>query len=158
MMDRIGTILQSLGTFTPVRVTSRIGAALFSHMKTVTLFVCFLLAATFAFAASIDGKWVSERKMERDGNSFTIVQTFDLKSDGSKVTGKLSMVFGDQEPRTTEIKDGKIDGNKFQFAAVISTPNGDITTTYKGTVDGDSLKGTAAREGGQERPFEAKKK
>ncbi len=123
-----------------------------------TVLVGLFLLAGFAAAASIDGKWVSERKMERDGQSFTIVQTFDLKSDGNKVTGTVSMQFGDMEPRSMEIKDGKLDGNKFSFATQMSTPNGDFKMVYEGTVEGETLKGTASREGGNPRPFEAKKK
>lgn len=123
-----------------------------------TLLVCFLLAATFAFAASIDGKYVSERKMERDGNTMVIVQTFDLKSEGGKLTGSLTMQFGDMEPRKSDIKDGKVDGNNFSFAVTMQGPNGDMTTQYKGTLEGDTLKGNAMREGGQDRPFEAKRK
>lgn len=123
-----------------------------------TLCVCLFLLAGLAAAAAIDGKWVSERKMERDGQSFTIIQTFDLKADGSKLTGNLTMAFGDMEPRKMDIADGKVDGNKFSFAVTMSTPNGEFKTVYEGTVEGDTLKGTAAREGGQSRPFEAKKK
>ena len=117
-----------------------------------------VLLAGSALAAGIDGKWVSERKMERDGNTMTIVQTFDIKADGGKITGKISMTMGDQEPRVTEISAGKIDGSKFSFSATMQTPNGDMKTVYEGTLDGDSLKGTSAREGGQSRPFEAKRK
>jgi hypothetical protein len=127
-------------------------------MKTlITLSLTILLICGIALAAGIDGKWVSERKMERDGQSFTIKQTFDLKSDGAKLTGTLTMAFGDMEPRTIEIKDGKVEGNKFSFTTTMSTPNGDFKTVYQGTVEGDTLKGTAAREGGQDRPFEAKR-
>jgi hypothetical protein len=96
--------------------------------------------------------------MERDGQSFTIIQTFDLKSDGSKLTGTVSMVFGDREPRKMDIQDGKIDGAKFTFATVMSTPNGEFKVAYEGTVEGDVLKGTSTREGGEPRPFEAKRK
>ena len=121
-------------------------------------FLCVLLLAGLAFAAAIDGKWVSQRKMERDGQAFTITQTFDLKAEGGKLAGNVVMVFGDMEPRTIELKDGKIDGNKFSFSTTMSTPNGEFKSVYEGTVDGDTLKGTAAREGGQSRPFEAKRK
>jgi hypothetical protein len=116
------------------------------------------MLAGVALAAAIDGKWVSERKMNRNGEEMTITQTFDLKSDGAKLTGSIAMKMGDNEPRTSEIKDGKIDGNKFSFTVVMTTPNGEMKTAYEGTVEGDTLKGTAAREGGQARPFEAKKK
>jgi hypothetical protein len=123
----------------------------------ISVLTCVLLLAGAALA-SIDGKWVAERKMERDGQSFTIVQTFDLKGDGSKLAGKVTVQFGDMEPRTVDIQDGKLDGNKFSFATTMSTPNGDFKVVYSGTVDGDMLKGTAEREGGQARPFEAKRK
>ena len=116
------------------------------------------LLACSALAAGIDGKWVSERKMERDGQSMTITQTFELKTKGEKISGKITMAMGDMEPRTTEISGGKIDGNKFSFSATMQTPNGEMKTVYEGSIDGDSLKGTSAREGGQSRPFEAKRK
>jgi len=124
----------------------------------IAVSVCFLLLAGVALAAAIDGSWISVRKMERDGQAFTITQTFDLKADGSKLTGTITMAFGDMEPRKTDIKDGKIDGAKFTFTTVMSTPNGDFKMVYQGTVEGDTLKGTAEREGGQARPFEAKRK
>ena len=116
-----------------------------------------ILLAASALAGPIDGKWVAERKMERDGQSFTIVQTFELKEAGGKLTGKFSMKFGDMEPPASEIQNGKIDGNKFSFTTMMSTPNGDMKTSYSGTVEGNTLKGNAEREGGQARPFEAKK-
>lgn len=127
-------------------------------MKTlITLCVCVLMLAGVALAGAIDGKWVSERKMNRNGNEMTIIQTFDLKSEGSKLTGTVAMKMGDRDPRTNEIKDGKIEGNKFTFTVTVTTQNGEMKTVYEGTVDGDTLKGTSAREGGEGRPFEAKK-
>jgi hypothetical protein len=123
---------------------------------TVVLVCCFLLGG-IVFAASIDGKWVSVRKMERNGQSFTITQTFDLKAEGSKLTGTASIAFGEQE-RKVEVREGTIEGNKFSFATLMSTPNGEFKMVYTGTVEGDSLKGTAGREGGQSRPFEANRK
>jgi hypothetical protein len=124
-------------------------------MKLV-LTALFLLTG-LAIAGPIDGKWVSERKLERDGQTVLIVQTFDLKAEGSALAGKVAMKFGDNEAPPADIKDGKIDGSKFSFTTTMSTPNGDIKMSYSGTVEGDMLKGTAEREGGQARPFEAKK-
>jgi hypothetical protein len=108
-------------------------------------------------AADIDGKWNSERKMERDGQSFTIKQTYDFKTSGNKLTGSMTMQFGDMEPRSMEISDGKVEGNKFSFATTMRTPNGDFKMTYEGTVEGGTIKGTISREGGEPRPFEAKR-
>jgi opacity protein-like surface antigen len=127
-------------------------------MKTfLCVLVAALLCAGAVCAASIDGKWVSQRKFERDGQAMTITQTFDLKAEGSKLTGSVSMAFGDREPRKMEISNGKIDGNKFSFTTVMSTPNGEFKTNYEGTVEGNTIKGTAGREGAEPRPFEAKR-
>lgn len=127
-------------------------------MKTlVSLSLMLCLLSGLAFAAAIDGKWYSERKMNRDGQEFVIKTTFDLKSDGAKLTGTLTMAFGDMEPRSITISDGKIDGAKFSFTTVMQTPNGDFKSNWEGTVEGDAIKGTSAREGGEPRPFEAKR-
>lgn len=122
-------------------------------MKTLTsIVVCFLLVAGIAFAAGIDGKWMSERKMGEN----TIKMIFDLKADGGNLTGSVNVDRG-QGPVKADITGGKIDGNKFSFKVTMEGRNGKATTAYEGTVDGDSLKGTAAREGAEPRPFEAKR-
>jgi hypothetical protein len=119
--------------------------------------VAVLLLASVAMAAGIDGKWFSERKISRDGQEMTIKTTLDLKSAGDKLTGTLKVNFGEMEIPPMEIADGKIDGNKFTFTTTMSGPNGDMKMSYEGTVDGDAMKGTITREGGQPRPFEAKR-
>ena len=128
-------------------------------MKTLAATFVFLLVASAAvFGADIDGKWKSERTMDRNGQSVTITMVFDLKADGSKLAGSV-LSTSPRGERTAEIKDGKIDGNKFSFSTSFDTPNGAMTTKYEGSVDGAVLKGTSVREGGQaeSRPFEAKK-
>src|SRR5436309_7899971 len=118
---------------------------------TTTLILC--AASLTAFSASIDGKWSSETKFgER-----TIQNTFNLKSDGDKLMGTMEMSAGGQS-RSTDIKDGKIDGDKFKFTTVQRGKQGERTVVYEGKVDGDELKGTAKVEGmDQSRPFNAKK-
>jgi hypothetical protein len=117
-----------------------------------------VLLAGAAWAGAVDGKWAAERKIERDGQSMTIKQTMDLKTDGTKLTGTMTVAFGDMDPMSMDVKDGKVDGNNFSFTTTMSTPNGDFKMTYKGTVDGDAMKGTVEREGAEPRPFEAKRK
>ncbi len=125
----------------------------------LTILTVLVVAAGLAVAGQIDGKWVYERTMNRGGEEVTVRQTFELKSEGSTLTGKVTMQFGQMEPRTMEIQEGKIEGNKFSFKTVMETPNGTMTSVYEGTVEGDVLKGTSRREGGQGqgRPFEAKR-
>ena len=62
----------------------------------IAVLVYVFLLAGVGIAAEIDGKWIAERKLERDGQSITIKQTFDLKSEGEKLIVKLSIAFGDQ--------------------------------------------------------------
>ena len=116
-----------------------------------TLILC--AGSLSAFAASIDGKWNSEMKFgER-----TIQRTFNLKSDGSTLMGTMETSAGGQS-RSTDIKNGKIDGNKFSFSLVQRGKGGERTVVYEGTVEGDELKGTMKPEGQDEgRPFTAKK-
>jgi hypothetical protein len=124
--------------------------------------VCCLLLAGTALAAGIDGKWYAERKMERDGQSFVVKTTLDLKSSGNKLTGTVTTSFGEKELPPAEVKDGKLDGNKFSFTTIARFGDNEFKTKYEGTVDGDTIKGTAMREGGQgggqPRPFEARRK
>ena len=128
-------------------------------MKTLAAtFVLLFVASVALCGADIDGKWKSERTMERNGQSVTITMVFDLKSEGTKLTGTVTSTTPRGE-RKTDITDGKIEGNKFSFTVSFDTPNGAITTKYEGTIDGAVMKGTSVREGGQgePRPFEAKK-
>jgi len=56
-------------------------------MRTLlTVLVIACLVAGVALASGIDGKWYSERKMERDGNTMVIKTTFELKSDVGEET------------------------------------------------------------------------
>ncbi len=121
--------------------------------KFVITTVILCAASLTAFAASIDGKWTSETKFgER-----TIQNTFNLKSDGGTLTGTIESSAGGQS-RSTDIKDGKLDGDKFKFSAVQRGKQGERTVVYEGTVEGNELKGTIKPEGmDQGRPFTAKK-
>lgn len=120
------------------------------------------LTLSLALAASIDGKWVSERKMQTpDGQERTIKLTMTLKSDGGTLTGSVASPGRDGEEVVTEIKEGKLDGSKFTFVTVRETQRGVMKSVYEGTLEGDTLKGTMKREGGQREmppvPFEAKR-
>ncbi len=125
-----------------------------AQMKKFVLSTLILCAASLtAFAASIDGKWTSEMKFgER-----TIQNTFNLKSDGGKLNGTMEMSAGGQS-RSTDIKDGKVEGDKFKFSVVQRGKQGERTVVYEGKVEGNELKGKMKPEGmDQGRPFSAKK-
>lgn len=120
-------------------------------MKTLLSFCAmFLMVATLGFAADIDGKWVEERKFTppNGGEERTITTTFELKAAGATLTGKITTSGMGPEPRTAEIKEGKIDGSNFSFKVTMTTQRGESTTLYTGTVAGNELKGKREREGG----------
>jgi len=99
------------------------------------------LLALSAFAADVTGKWVAEMP-GRGGQTHEV--TFNLKADGSALTGTVSGPRGD-----TDITDGKIDGDQISFAQVLDFNGNQVKILYKGTLAGDQLTLTRSHEGGQ---------
>ncbi|MBY0503239.1 MAG: hypothetical protein K2X03_04995 [Bryobacteraceae bacterium] len=116
-------------------------------MKKINLMIAgLLMAAVAVFAAGIDGKWTAEMSARnRDGEVTKVMTTFDLKASGETLTGTVATA----GPRaaSAEIIEGKLAGNKFSFKTKQTTKKGENIMVWEGTVDGDSLKGTRAREG-----------
>jgi hypothetical protein len=98
------------------------------------------LLALSAFAADVTGKWVAEMP-GRDGQTHEV--TFNLKTDGSTLSGTVSGPQGD-----TEITDGKIDGDQVSFAQVMDFNGNQVKVLYKGAISGDQITFTRSHEGG----------
>jgi len=88
--------------------------------------ILFLLAAVVAAAADVDGRWSGT--ISGPKGDFKI--TFNLKADGTKLTGTAETPNGKQP-----ISDGKIDGDKISF----KTHVGDNDIDHDGTVSGDTI-------------------
>lgn len=100
--------------------------------KKLLFVVAILCALTLAvMAADVSGKWTWEQQ-GRNGNQ---TQTLTLKADGATLTGSLD---GGRGP--AEISEGKVDGNNISFVVKREINGNTMTTPYKGTLDGDSLK------------------
>lgn len=99
------------------------------------------LLAMAAWAADATGKWTAEFA-GRNGDTRTI--TFDLKADGATLTGTVSSAMG-----SSEIKDGKVDGDTITFTLVRQFNGNEIKTDYTGKVSADQIQFQIAREGGQ---------
>ena len=100
-----------------------------------------LCALTFALmAADVTGKWTWEQA-GRGGNTST--QTLTLKADGATLTGSLNGGRGGDQA----ITDGKVDGSKVSFTVKRNFQGTDFVTTYKGTLDGDTLNLEVTRPG-----------
>ncbi len=103
-------------------------------------------------AASIDGKWVFQTKTKpgkKGGAERTVMTTFNLKSNGSALTGTVMTAAG-KRGRIADITGGTIDGDKFTFTSVQRTRKGETKLRWSGTIEGDQLKGSRAREGARE--------
>ena len=134
-------------------------------MKIFSITTLILWAASLtAFAANINGKWISEMQVgDADGKTYSHTSTFTLNNDGGLLTGTVVQVSAAQwmselTGRSIDIKDGKLDGEKFSFKLTTESKQGERTAVYEGTVDGDRLKGIIKYRGiGMTRPFDAKR-
>jgi hypothetical protein len=106
-----------------------------------------LCALTFALvAADVSGKWTFEQAGRQGGNPTTTTVT--LKVDGSKLTGVVSRPGrGGQGTMDTEISEGKVDGGTITFKTSQDMRGTTFVTSYKGTLDGDTLKLDITRPG-----------
>lgn len=82
--------------------------------------------------SNVAGTW----SVTARGEAGSAKQTIVLKQDGNKLTGTF------QGPRQSGTIEGMIDGNKIVFHV-----NERNALDYKGTVDGDSMKGTLSGRG-----------
>src|ERR1700685_597661 len=99
-------------------------------MKTLRILLIGCLATAAIWAADVTGKWTAEME-GLGGNTMTV--NMNLKADGDKLTGTVSGRNGD-----TDITDGKIDGDNITFKVVREFNGNQMTSVYKGKVDGDT--------------------
>ena len=108
--------------------------------RIVFLVAGFLLAGvTLAMAADVNGKWVAQVP-GRGGQ--TRETTFNFKVEGTKLTGTVSGMQGDNP-----ISDGKIAGDDISFTVTANFGGNEVKLLYKGKVAGDEIKFTRTREG-----------
>jgi hypothetical protein len=91
----------------------------------------FCALAMVALAADVSGKWTWEQQGRNGATTSTLV----LKASGSTLTGTLDGGRGG----ALEITDGKVDGNNVSFTVKRDMGGQTVSTSYKGTLDGDTL-------------------
>ncbi len=108
-----------------------------TYTKTVflTVLTLSLVSLTSASEAGVTGKWKGQFESQIGLQKYT----FDLKSDGEKLTGKA---IGEREMGTNEvvITEGKITGDQVSFVEPLKFDDNEIRIEYKGTVAGDEIK------------------
>jgi hypothetical protein len=97
------------------------------------LALAFTLSVSAQEAAKVGGNW----DLMMHGSQGAMKVTLTLQQDGNKLTG-IS-----KGPKGESPVEGKVEGNKIHFTIRRTTPNGERLLEYNGTVDGDSMKGTA---------------
>jgi hypothetical protein len=85
-------------------------------------------------AANVAGSWTMSVQTRRG----TMDQAMTIQQDGNTIKGTLQGRRGDTPFQ------GSVDGNKITFNVTRQTQRGTFTMKYDGTIDGDSMKGTAS--------------
>jgi len=122
-------------------------------MKKATLVALALLAvlSVAAWAVDVSGTWTLSSP-GRDGTMMT--RDITIVQEGNKLKVTLPPGPRGGDPTTVE---GTIEGNAVAWKVVRQTQQGEMIIDYKGTVEGDSMKGTMSR-GDQQIKWTAKKK
>lgn len=95
--------------------------------------LAFAFSTTAQDAAKVAGNW----ELTMHGGQGTMTFTLTLQQDGTTFKGSSKGQRGESPV------EGTVDGNKIHFTIHRTTPNGERLLEYNGTVDGDSMKGTA---------------
>jgi hypothetical protein len=96
-----------------------------------------LLAVTLCLmAAELSGKWT----FEQEGRNGAVQVTLNLKTDGGALSGTVTRPGREGNAMETPITDATIDGNRIAFSVKREFNGNSFVTTYKGALDGDSLK------------------
>lgn len=98
---------------------------------TFLLFACHLISAQDA-PANVAGTW----NFSVSGDAGNAEQTIVLNQDGGKITGTF------KGPRQSGPLEGAVDGKNISFHVATHVP-----LDYKGTIDGDTMKGTMTGRG-----------
>ena len=117
------------------------------NKKLLLTTIILLVVACAAFAADVTGKWTAQVA----GRNGTQEVTFNLKADGSTLTGTVTGGMGGRggggAAQPMAISDGKIDGANVSFAVKAEVNGQARVTTYKGTLSGEELKLKQTRAG-----------
>jgi hypothetical protein len=108
------------------------------NRKSFAVFVAIFLlfASGLALAADEPAKVAGTWKVSVSGATGSAEQTIVLKQDGNKITGTF------KGPRQSGPLEGTVEGKNISFHVSTRVP-----LDYKGTVDGDTMKGTMSGNG-----------
>jgi len=91
------------------------------------------LGSIGAKGADFGGKWYAEFDTQIGVQKYT----YEFHVDGAKLTGTAT-----NERGSTQITEGKIDGDNISFVEQINFNGNDLRIVYTGKIDGDQIKFT----------------
>jgi hypothetical protein len=123
-------------------------------LAAVALFCLSGAFSALAADATATGTWKWSTPGHNNGPARE--STLTLKQDGEKLTGSLKS--GGANAQAVDIKDGSIKGGELTFKVTRAGRNNqEMTITYTGKLDGDTIKGKIAFGQGDPRDWEAKR-
>jgi hypothetical protein len=93
-----------------------------------------LIGSAVAYDVDVTGDWEMTMESPRGGE---MTRAVHFEQDGEKVTVTMESRRGDDVR-----SEGTIKGNEIEWTVSRETPRGAMTLVYKGTVDGNTMKGT----------------
>jgi hypothetical protein len=97
----------------------------------ILILTALALASGVSAFADVAGKWTAEFETPIGTQKYT----FDLKIDGTTLTGKATSPRG-----TQDIIEGKVNGEDISFVEMLDIQGQQIRVEYKGKINGDDLK------------------
>ena len=111
----------------------------------IVCFAAFLCLTPLAVSKGLDGTWPVEFQSRGKKTKKAITSaTLTLTSDGKQVNGTVSM-----GKKAIPVQEGKVDGSNFSFMTVRKGKKGESRLLWTGTLDGDQIRGSRAKEGGK---------
>ena len=104
-------------------------------IKTSVTLLSLATLAGFVVAADLTGTW----KTQFDSQIGLQKYTFTLKQDGTNLTGKANSEING-EKRETELREGKVNGDKVSFVELLNFQGNDLRIAYTGRIATDELK------------------
>jgi hypothetical protein len=113
-------------------------------MKTQIMLLNLAVIPLSLAAADVTGTW----KSEFDSQVGLQKYTYTLKQDGTNLTGKANSEIGDQK-RETELKEGKVVGDKISFVEMLNFQDNEIRVSYTGKLTTNANEIKITREVGE---------
>ena len=104
-------------------------------MKSLLTLLTLTLLPGIVFSENATGTWNAEFDTRAGRQKYT----YTLKQDGDKLTGKAAAEVRGQT-RETELKEGKVEGDRITFVEMLDFGGNEIRVTYTGTIAAGELK------------------